>query len=213
MAETEFRTRPSHVLEDPSAKAVARVYAVSFLDAAKAASEGSPLEEFTSFHDDVLKANPQLETLLTSQVTRKEDKIGILERVVAPNASPFFANFLRVLARHDRLDLMSLVLAEAWLEFEKRANQKRVQLKSAVPLSEEQLGRIKDRLKSTMAFDPILITEVDTDMLGGLVIHIGDTVYDGSLRTKLRNLRGSLRERYLHEIQSGRDRFRNSEGN
>lgn len=213
MADTEIRTRPSHVLEDPSAKAVAHVYAVSFLDAAAAANKWDALAEFTSFNDDVLKANPEFAKLLTSQMTSKEDKLGMIERVAAPAASAFFTNFLRVLARHERLDLMELILSETWLEHEKRSNQKRVQVTSAVPLSEEQLGRIKDRLKSSLSFDPILIPEVDQELLGGLVIHVGDTVFDGSLRTKLRNLRVNLRERYLHEIQSGRDRFRNPEGN
>ncbi|MCA9053060.1 MAG: hypothetical protein KDA75_04450, partial [Planctomycetaceae bacterium] len=49
----------SHVLADPSAKAVARVYAQAYLDAAASAGESDPLEALTSFHDDVLSPNPE----------------------------------------------------------------------------------------------------------------------------------------------------------
>jgi F-type H+-transporting ATPase subunit delta len=42
---------------------------------------------------------------------------------------------------------------------------------------------------------------------------VGDTVHDGSLRTRIQNLSHRLKEKYVHEIQSGRDRFSHSEGN
>ena len=46
---------------------------------------------------------------------------------------------------------------------------------------------------------------------GALVL--GDTVYDGSMRSRLQQLRARLRERCLNEVQRGRDRFRHPEGN
>ncbi|MCA9036130.1 MAG: F0F1 ATP synthase subunit delta, partial [Planctomycetaceae bacterium] len=48
---------------------------------------------------------------------------------------------------------------------------------------------------------------------GGLIIQVGDTVYDSSLRSRLQQLRGRLVEKALNEIQSGRDRFSHTEGN
>ena len=203
----------SHVLADPSAKAVARVYAQAYLDAAKSAGESNPLEDLTSFHDDILKPNPEFARLLTSEVTSRDDKVGLIDRVVQPRASQFFTNFLRVLARHERLDLLPLILAEAWTEQERREGKRRVQLISPQPLSDEQLGQIRDRLKAALPYEPVLLTETDESLIGGLVIRVGDTIFDGSLRAWLKDLRLRLRERYLHEIQSGRDRFSSPEGN
>ena len=203
----------SHVLADPSAKAVARVYAQAYLDAAAAAGIANPLEDLTSFHDDVLQPNPQFARLLTSEVTTQEEKLGILERVVAPRASQFLTNFLRVLARHGRLVLLPLILNEAWLEQERREGKRRVSLTSAFPLSADQLGQIVNRLRSSLPYEPVVITETDPSLLGGVVIRVGDTIFDGSLRTRLKDLQFRLRERYLHEIQSGRDRFSSPEGN
>lgn len=213
MTDASLPTRPAHVLEDPSAIAVARVYAVAFLDAAQAVSAENPLEEATSFYDDVLARNPRFRDLLMSELVGEEQKVALIERTLQSGASPLFRNFLKVLARHGRLNLYASILSEAWLEQERRHNQKRVQVRSAVPLSDEQLNAIKTRLQAALASEPILIPSVDEGLIGGLVLQVGDTVFDGSLKTRLKNLRQRLRQGYLHEIQSGRDRFSHSEGN
>ncbi len=198
---------PSHVLADPSAQAVAKVYAVSYLDAARQVGVENPLEDIESFVSDVLGSSREFANLLTSSLTSQEQKAGLIDRVVRPRAAEFFTNFLHVLSRHDRLDLLPLIAQEARAEHEVRTNQKRVLVKSAVALSDEQLGAVTERLRSTFGFQPILESRVDQSLLGGLVIQVGDTVYDGSLRARLRTLKQRLRERYLNEIQSGRNRF------
>lgn len=213
MTATEIPTRPAHVLEDPSSKAVARVYAIAYLDAAASAGEKNPVEELASFQNDVVATQPQFANLLKSKAVGPDQKLGIIERVIVPKASPFFGNFLKVLARHDRLDLVPYILDEVTLEFERRSNQRRVEVRSAQPLTDAQLKEIKDRLRSQLGFEPIVQSSVDASLLGGVVIQIGDTVYDSSLRTRVRSLRDRLQERYLNEIQSGRNRFSSPEGN
>lgn len=203
----------SHVLADPSARAVARVYAQAYLDAAASSGVSDPLEELTSFHDDVLQGFPQFAELLTSEAVTRDQKVALIDRVFRPRASEFFTSFLRVLSRHDRLNLLPVILNEARLEQERRAGQRRVQITTPLPLSGEHLGRIRDRLTAALPYTPVLQTETDASLLGGVVIRVGDTIFDGSLRARLNDLKQRMRERYLHEIQSGRDRFSSPEGN
>src|SRR5690606_29259105 len=151
--------------------------------------------------------------LLSSEMINRDQKIGLIERAIQPDSTPFLANFLKVLARHERLELFPLILNEAWLEHERRSGRQRVRVKTAVPLTDDELERIKGRLRTALAKEPILMPSVEENLIGGLVIQVGDTVYDGSLRTKLTNLRKRLKERYLNEIQSRRDRFSHSAGN
>ena len=213
MSNPQVTTRLPHVLEDPSTKAVAHVYAIALSDAAKAVGNTEILEELDSFLHATVEASPEFRAILTTSLTSHKDKLGVIDRVVAGRASDFLTNFLRVLARHDRLDLLPLIAKDARLEFERRSNQTRVSVKSAVALTDAQRQRIADRLRDVFKFEPILQPTIDAGLLGGLVIQVGDTVYDSSLRTQLRVLRTRLRERYLNEIQSGRDRFCHSEGN
>jgi F-type H+-transporting ATPase subunit delta len=200
-------TRVSHVLEDPGAQAVARVYADAFLKAAEKVGVEAGLEELGSFIDDVLARFPQLDAILRSAVINRDDKIALIDRTIAPQATPFFANFLRVLARHDRLNLLPQIRRLGQLEYERRRGLRHVQVTTAAPLSDELREQVRRELGETLPFTPILDERVDPSLLGGMVIQIGDTLHDLSLRARLNQLRDRLRKRTLHEIQSGRDRF------
>ena len=213
MADSELATRPPSVMEDPSASSVARVYAVALLDAAGPAGMDAALEELRSFVNELLPAVPDLQRLLLSPSFAPEEQVAVLDRAIAPRSTPLLANFLRVLARHRRFSLLWLILDVATREAEQRAGKKRVQVRSAVPLSAETVQALSAKLAESLSAEPILEAAVDPSILGGLIVRVGDTVYDGSLRTRLKLLNGRLRERCLHEIQRGRDRFCNSAGN
>jgi F-type H+-transporting ATPase subunit delta len=200
-------------MEEPGAANVARVYADAFLNAAGPDGVPAALEEYRSFVKDVCGAVPDLERLLASPSLSADEHIGLIDRAIAPRATPLFANYLRVLARHRRLGLLRKILDVAEREAERRAGKRRVQVRSAAPLTGEATKELTAKLAAAIAAEPILEATVDPSLLGGLIVRIGDTVYDGSLRTRLRQLNGRLRERCLHEIQRGRDRFCHSEGN
>jgi len=205
-------SRVSSVMEDPSSQALARTYADALLDAAGSGTT-EVLEELTSFVDDVLAKLPQLREVFFSRVIGRDEKIHLIERVFSARTSPLLANFLKVLVRHDRLDLVPLIAREARLRQEARSGKRRVQIKTAMPLSDQSRDRIRQRLAESLPFEPILETQVDPSLLGGIVIRVGDTVYDSSLATRVTQLRDRIQQRSLHEIQSGRDRFSSSEGN
>ncbi len=204
--------RVSSVMEDPSAQAIARTYADALLDAAGSGTT-EVLEELTSFVDDVLAKLPELREVLFSRVIGRDEKIHLIDRVFSARTSPIVANFLRVLARHDRLELVPLISREARLRQETRSGKQRVKIKTAMPLSDQSRDRIRQRLAESLPFEPILETQVDPSLIGGIVIRVGDTVYDSSLATRVKQLRERFKQRSLHEIQSGRDRFSSPEGN
>jgi F-type H+-transporting ATPase subunit delta len=208
----QLKTRADHVLEDPGARAVASLYAQSYLTAAKQNNVSDAPDELASFVDDVLTESPEFHSLLVSDSLSRDEKLGLIDRVVAPKSSEYFANFLKVLIRHGRIDLIAEIRQVVVQIQEELAGKKRVQIRSAKPLSDKSRSEITNQLKSKLGFDPILQESVDESLIGGLIIQVGDTVYDSSLRTRLKTLTGRLTERTLHEIQSGRDRFSHPEG-
>ena len=58
----------------------------------------------------------------------------------------------------------------------------------------------------------MLATKIDPDLLGGLVVRVGDWLYDASVRTQLETIRNQIIARSSHEIQSGRNRFSSPNG-
>jgi F-type H+-transporting ATPase subunit delta len=210
--QTPQASRAPSVMEDPSSQAVARTYADALLDAAGAQTD-SVLEELGSFVDDVLAKLPDLREVFFARVIGREEKIRLIDRIFASQTSPLVANFLRVLVDHDRLELVPLIVRQARLRQEIRSGKQRVQIRTALPLSDQARESLRKRLADSLPFDPILETQVDPSLIGGIVIRVADTVYDSSLATRVAQLRERLRQRSLHEIQSGRDRFSSAEGN
>ncbi len=208
----QLKTRTDRVLEDPGAKAVASLYARSYLSAAAQNNVSDPQEELGSFVDDVLGHFPEFQNLLNSESVSRDEKLGLIDRVVAPKASEFLTNFLKTLVRHGRFGLTAEIREVVVQIQEENSGRRRVQIRSAKPLSDASRSEITTQLKDKLGFDPILLESVDESLIGGLIIQVGDTVYDSSLRTRLKTLTGRLTERTLHEIQSGRDRFSHPEG-
>ena len=66
---------------------------------------------------------------------------------------------------------------------------------STVPLSSEQSGRLGATLKQVFDAEVVLHVQEDPSLVGGMVIKVGDQVIDGSVKTRLRQLRFQLLER------------------
>ena len=61
--------------------------------------------------------------------------------------------------------------------------------------------------------EPVLVPKIKPELIGGIVLRMGDAVYDGSVAARLADIRGRIINRSVHEIQSRRDRFSNPAGN
>jgi F-type H+-transporting ATPase subunit delta len=204
---------------DTGAQQVAGAYARAFIGAVeksaagKAAAEDAVLAELDSWVDDVLARQPKLEAVFASAMVAPEDKHRMLDQVLKGKANPLVLNLLKVLATHGRLDVVRAVRDAAKAYLNQKRNRFQVKVVTAGPLEPKQSAALRDRLASMLGGDPVLTHEVDPGVIGGLVVRVGDVVFDGSLATNLARLREQLVNRSVHEIQRRRDRFSPSEGN
>jgi len=211
MSDLSQKRRTDSVLEDPGALAVATMYARSYMTAAAQNGVTSPEDELNSLVDDVLAKYPEFEQILLSDSVGRDDKLAIVDRVVAPKSSEFFANFLRVLVRHGRIGMLPMIQSVLVKLQEAVAGKQRVRVRVARPLTESSRNEIRDQLRNKLGFEPLLQEIVDPALVGGMILQVGDTVYDSSLRSRLKQLKGRLVEKAFNEIQSGRDRFSHPE--
>ena len=201
-------------IADVSAQRVARVYAEALLNAAdKQGQSDDVVESLDSLIRDLFQAEPQLEAFLTSSAVGRERKAQVIDKVFENRAAAVFVDFLKVLNRHERLNLLRPILAAAKELRDERAKRIRVQVRSAVPLANDQENRLRQQLREALKLDPVLQMAVDPELLGGVVVRVGDWLYDASVRARLESIRNQLIARSSHEIQSGRDRFSIANGN
>jgi F-type H+-transporting ATPase subunit delta len=196
------------VVADVGAQRVARVYAEALYDAAVRRNQAQEvLDELESLVRDVFPAVPKLEQFLASGAISRERKAPVIQSALRGQASDTVLKFLLVLNRHERLALLRPILAAYRELHNRRTGRMRVWVRSAVPLADDLAERLRQELRRVYRREPVLETRVEPDLIGGLVVQVGDVVYDGSVHSRLVNLRNQLIERSSYEIQHGRDRF------
>ncbi len=194
--------------EGTSARRIAGVYAEALLDVAEERELSEQVgEELNGLVGDMFKATPEIKAALANPVVKGSAKKPVLEAAFRGKVSDLLADFINVLNNKNRLGLLEQV-APAYRDLlDERAKRFRVRVTSAVPLTAEQTERLRQTLGHAYGREPIIETHVDEALLGGLVVQIGDDLFDSSVRTRVDNIRNQLLARSSHEIQVGRDRF------
>ncbi|MGD9648220.1 MAG: ATP synthase F1 subunit delta [Pirellulales bacterium] len=198
---------------DPARQRVGALYAKAILAAAEKAGEADGVvEEFEAFVAEVVEPNPKFEAVLTSALIPIDAKRQMIERVVASRVSKLTQNSLAVLANHGRLDALRAVAVALRQQYDELRGRVRVEVRTAVPLN-GQLPALTEQLRKMLGGEPQIEAKVEPQLIGGIVLRVGDVIYDGSVATQLKNLCDQMINRSVHEIQSGRDRFSPSAGN
>ena len=191
---------------DDIAPELTRNYAEALL-AASGENAEAVVEELEAIQAEILNPHPDFAAILGSPTIKEAAKDRLLIQILEGRVDATVVRFLRVLNRHGRLGILPAAIRQARTTLDRRSNRKAVTVRSAVPLDEAQQAALRDRLATMVHASPVISLEVDPSLIGGLVIQVGDAVYDASVRNRLERLRGRLIERKTHEIQSRRDHF------
>lgn len=194
---------------DVTAERLAHVYAQAFWGAAlKQGDPSAAVDELRSVVTEALDKFPGFETVLGSALVDTEEKKQLIDRVFGQQLSPTVLNFLKVLSTHDRLELLRPVVKEAKAFLREHLGQVEVEVRVAAPMNDQLAGELMERLrKHGGPNEPILNVTVDPDIVGGIIVKVGDRVYDGSLRTRFEMARRAIIERASDLIETKPDLF------
>jgi F-type H+-transporting ATPase subunit delta len=176
-------------------KSVSLQYANALADIVLAQGAAEPaaaqLREFSTAYAE----SAELQNFLASPAVTAEDRRGVIEKIAARmGASKIIRNFLFVIADHRRThDLPEI--ADAFQEvLRQRQGIAEAQVYSAARLTEAQKAELTQSLTrlTGKTVDPNYF--IDPELLGGALVRVGDTIYDGSLRNRLEQMRARLAE-------------------
>lgn len=186
----------------------ARQYAEAFVNAAAGENLAeTALDELEAIDREVLRAYPKFQRILGSDQVSQVEKDRILLELFGDRVSSVVLRFLRVLNRHGRLGLLSALAGESRRLWDRRHRRIPVSVVSAVALEPDQEQRLRERIAGMIDATPILAVSTDPALIGGLIVKVGDQVFDASISNRLEQLRQRLIEGKTHEIQSRRDQF------
>jgi len=171
----------------------ARPYAKAAFEVAQAESKQAEWSDALQFIDAVV-CNDDFVAVIDNPSMGAEAKGDILVDICGDKLSETQKNFIKVMAENSRLMLMPeiVVLYEALRATAE--NTVEATAIAAYALSDAQVQSMTDALKKKLGCDVTLTTEVDSSLIGGVIIRAGDLVIDGSTQAKI----GSLTQAVSH---------------
>ncbi|MEI9899265.1 MAG: F0F1 ATP synthase subunit delta [Hyphomicrobium sp.] len=176
--------------ENQTTSGVAGRYASAVFDLARENGELDAVDQDLGKFQAMLDQSEDLKRLVSSPAFAAADQDRALKAVMdwaAVGATT--SNFLRVLARNRRLFAAEDIIRGFRQQLALHRGELQAEVQSAQPLNEQQIGALKETLKSSYGKDVRLNAKVDPSLLGGLVVKVGSRMFDSSLRTKLMNLK------------------------
>jgi len=170
---------------------VADVYARSLFEVAKEHDRLDAIREQLDQFAAALNDHRQMAVFFFSPYFSTEEKINALERSIE-DADPIFMNFLEALVERHRMPAVfriRVAYEKLWDDENKRLP---VQITSAVALGEETVQSIGDRISEQTGQTVELSSSVDPDLIGGIVLRVGNVILDASIRNRLNQLRKTV---------------------
>jgi F-type H+-transporting ATPase subunit delta len=208
LAGIEQDTNGQATVMDVTEEQVARVYARAFMNVVIRRDDADSLvEEIESLADDVLAKVPAFEKTLRSSLVPQEQKEALLDRVFAPRASQTLLNFLKVLARHNRLELLRPIARLLKQMHAEHRGLLEVLIRVASPLDPQLKSELEGRLRTRFGKEPVLRVTVEPSLIAGIIMRIGDQVFDGSLANQFELARRAMIARAVEHIETKPEKF------
>jgi F-type H+-transporting ATPase subunit delta len=167
---------------------IARVYGDALFDVAKESDKLDAIrDQLGEFADAVAESHDLQIFLFSPYFSSQEKREGIAKAVSGAEAE--LLNFLELLAEKHRMPAIFRIrdrFDERWAEENRRLE---VRLTSAVELDKDVVEHVREEIERQTERNVDLEAEVDPEVLGGLVLRVGNMVLDASIRNKLEKLR------------------------
>jgi F-type H+-transporting ATPase subunit delta len=167
---------------------IATVYARALFEAADDQGKLDEVREQLGQFADALDGDRRLQVFFFSPYFSTHEKVDGLRRTI-DGAEPIFLNFLELLLENHRMPALFRIRREYDRLWKDRNRLLPVQVTSAVELDEETVRNIGDRIAEQTGRKVELSSDVQPDILGGIVVQVGNQVLDASIRNRLETLR------------------------
>jgi F-type H+-transporting ATPase subunit delta len=193
---------------DTGAEQLGKVYAHALIGSANSAGVADEVvDQLGRFVDDYLAKNPQLVLAFSSPRIDEAEKGRVIDRLLGGEFHPVLINFLKVMARRGRLGYVSAVRDAADSLRDELLGRIVAEVRTAVPLDDSLRQTVLSRIAQATSKEVRLVEVVDDRLVGGMVIRIGDTIFDGSVANQINKLSRKVRSGFSRELLQRFDNF------
>lgn len=151
-------------------------------------------EIYNELHNvvETVKNNKDLDNVLKSPLVAKIEKVKLIESLFNNKINNNLKNFLKILVEKGRISSLKSIE----LTFKQLLNDKNNIIEgtaiSAIPLTDKKVKELEEKLSKKYNKNVTLENKVDQSILGGVLVRLGNTQIDGSVKTRLDNIKDQL---------------------
>ncbi len=176
-----------------SVQTMARRYAAALADVVLAQNEAREVQDELNTWAQMMEDNSGLLEVFRNPTIPYEQKRNVLNTLIArTRVRPTTANFLQVLLQNHRLAELNEINKRFSLALDERSGVVSAQVTTARTVPESTRETLREQLGSMTGKKVRLQFAVDEELIGGIVTRIGSTVYDGSVRTQLQQIKQKM---------------------
>lgn len=171
------------------AKLVSKTYGDALFDLAVEENNVDEMTQEVTYVREVLAQNPELSQVLMNPDVGNAEKLGMMERIFKGNVSDNIVGFLRIVMTKQRYRELDDILTYFIGRVREYRKIGAAQVTSPAELSGAWKSKIEQRLLETTGYVKMEMSyDVNPQLIGGLIIRIGDTVVDSSIQSKLTDI-------------------------
>lgn len=174
---------------------IAARYATALFELAKDDKALKSLEADAEALGAALEASADLRAMIASPVISREDQAAAMAAIAKKmKLSALTANTLALMGSKRRLFVLPQLVADVQARIAAEKGEVTAEVTSAATLSADQTKKLAATLKARVGKDVKLKVAVDESLIGGLVVKLGSTMIDTSVRSKLAALQNAMKE-------------------
>lgn len=176
-----------------SVQTVARRYAAALADVALENGEAREVQAELIDWDRMMQSSTDLQEVFRNPTIALDQKRAVLNRVIErARPRPTTMNFLKVLLQNQRLTELGEINKRFADVLDDRAGMVAAAVTTAKPVPDATQKQLIEKLTSLTNRKVRVDFETDPELLGGLVTRVGSTVYDGSIRNQLQQIKENM---------------------
>mgnify|MGYP001187199739 FL=1 len=169
-------------------------YATALYELAEADKQLDTVAQDLSAISDMVADSDDLSRLIRSPVIARDDQIAAMDAILTEaGVSELTKRFIGVVAQNRRLFALTGMIKQFQGILARRRGELTAEVTTAQALTDAQRQAIEDGLKKAMGTKVAVDARVDEDLLGGLMVKVGSRMIDSTIKTKLQQLRLSMR--------------------
>lgn len=185
--------------------AAAETYAEAIFQLAAAESAvGDVLAELRAANE-LLAGQPEYVHWLAGPLASDDERSRLVEQAFRGRVSDLTCDTLAVVARRGRLGLLGMIVEQLDAMHNAALGRKAVTVTTAESMDDATRQQVRDELTKLLGAEPIMETTVDPSLIGGVVVRVGDKVFDASVRGRLERLSKDLIRRVLAATETNNE--------